>query len=233
VENNAHEIITEVSDADRQVKAVYEFDTHQMRLTLLQDGEEHTFDLEILEIMDEQNAKLRIIDEHGESMLMGLGTFESKIRNKRAIPILLAAIAGTVGRQAVTQILNRMIQAGIMLYIGDQAFARVTEIRDELRKNKKYDHYQARIINNDVYIGKGLTESEAVVHLQTADYLGGVWSVDRHKAKRLATIAGGGKQPESKKYPHGEIHCDRITGSYAGYYPHFHINGHIGGHSWY
>jgi hypothetical protein len=221
-------IVVEATEDGNRVKAIYDKKTQQIQLISDNGEEQHTYDVELLDIVDEHNAKLMVTDENGESMLMGFGTFESNKRVKRAIPILLAAIAGTIGRQAVLNLLKALFAAGIIVYVGDQAFVVVTEIAQSLRKKREYDHYEARIMNDDVYIGKGLTFEQAVVHLRTTGHDGGVWSVSYDKAEKVARDAGGGKDPEGP-----EIHRNKKTGSFKGRYPHFHAKGHKGGHSWY
>jgi hypothetical protein len=69
-------------------------------------------------------------------MHMGFGTFESNKRVKRAVPLLLAAIAGTIGRQAILNLLRALFAAGIIVYVGDQAFVVVTEIAETLRNKR-------------------------------------------------------------------------------------------------
>lgn len=90
-------------------------------------------------------------------------------------------------------------------------------------KNKQYDHYQAELKDNNLYIGNSITFETATARLLSSD----VWSKTSSLAAKVARAAGKNKAPVGS-----ENHA--ATGSKKGlYYNHYHTYNRKGGHSFY
>lgn len=109
-------------------------------------------------------------------------------------------------------------------------FARTDSIAKKLRENRKYDHFYAKVMQRDVWIGAAISESVAVTRLKSfngdSNVTGNdVWSRSNSKAYLIAEKAGGGKEPEGP-----EIHGPGLG---FGYYYHYHTWNRVGGHSFF
>lgn len=105
-------------------------------------------------------------------------------------------------------VLTALFHTGAMIIVGGSAYVIATQVK----KNKNYTHFAATVQSGGVYIGKGLSKSEAVARIKTSK---DTWSTSSNQAKGFAASAN----PNGK--PINEV--DTYNGKpKKGYYYHWH-----------
>ncbi|WP_145322925.1 hypothetical protein [Paenibacillus xylanexedens] len=140
--------------------------------------------------------------------------------------VILAPLVQIVGAKLIESLL--LIAAVII--INHIEFARTDEIAMNLRNKREYDHYYAKIMQGDVWIGPSISLSNAALRLKSfngdSTITGNdVWSTTLSGAAKVAERAGGGKEAVGP-----EIHGGGLG---FGYYYHFHTWNRVGGHSFF
>jgi len=128
------------------------------------------------------------------------------------------------------KLIEALLLVTAVVAINGMDFAKTDSIAAELRNNQKYDHYYAKIMQKDVWIGSAISESVAVTRLGSfngdSNVTGNdVWSRSMSKAALVAKKAGGGKEPIGP-----EIEKEGLG---FGYYYHYHTWNRVGGHSFF
>ncbi|MBY0206393.1 MULTISPECIES: hypothetical protein [Paenibacillus] len=144
----------------------------------------------------------------------------------RPMVVILAPLVQIVGAKLIEALL--LIAAVVM--INNIEFAKTDEIAMNLRNKREYDHYYAKIMQGDVWIGPAISLSTAVNRLKSfngdSDVTGrDVWSTTLSGAAKVAQRAGGGKEPVGPEISK--------PGLGFGYYYHYHIWDRSGGHSFF
>jgi hypothetical protein len=127
-------------------------------------------------------------------------------------------------------LLEQLLAIGTAVVIGSLTWAAAESVAMSLRNRQDHDHYAARIMQNDVWVGPSISLSQATIRLTSfngdADALGNdVWSRTQSLAAKVAKIAGGGRNEPVGPEIHG------VLG--RGYYYHFHTWNRVGGHSFF
>ncbi len=108
----------------------------------------------------------------------------------------------------------------VAFLIGCTYFIIATAILDSIR-NGKYDHYEAVLINGDLYLGNNLSYNEAINRLKSK---GDVWSKNSTLAWCVANAAGKINPTKVEKHENNDNY-------YWHYHPRNSINTRIGQHS--
>lgn len=108
----------------------------------------------------------------------------------------------------------------VAFLIGGTYFIIATAILDSIR-NGKYDHYEAVLINGDLYLGNNLSYNEAINRLKSN---GDVWSKNSTLAWCVANAAGKINPTKVEKHENNDNY-------YWHYHPRNSINTRIGQHS--
>lgn len=108
----------------------------------------------------------------------------------------------------------------VAFLIGGTYFIIATAILDSIR-NGKYDHYEAVLINGDLYLGNNLSYNEAINRLKSK---GDVWSKNSTLAWCVANAAGKINPTKVEKHENNDNY-------YWHYHPRNSINTRIGQHS--
>lgn len=104
-------------------------------------------------------------------------------------------------------ILTALFHTGAMIIVGGAAYV----VSTQAKRSDKYSHFAA-ILQGSVYIGKGLSKSEAITRLKSGK---DTWSVSKNQAKTVAA----GANPNG--LPINEV--DQYNGKpKKGYYYHWH-----------
>lgn len=169
---------------------------------------------------DEAGATITYQDEStGQTV-----TVDSDESETRALVVILAPLVQIVGAKLIEALL--LTAAAIM--INEMEFVKTDSIATNLR-NKQYNHYYAKIMQRDVWIGPAISESVAVARLASFNGDGDldgndVWSKSQSAAARVAQKAGGNREPVGPEI-HGTLG--------SGFYYHFHTWNRVGGHSFF
>lgn len=179
------------------------------------------FALSLDDFTDETGAILTYEDE-ATGKTATVGSDDSEIR---PMVVWLAPLVTIVG----AKLIEALLLTAAVIVINEIDFARTDAIATSLR-NKSYNHYYARIVQGDVWIGPAITETYAAIRLTSfngdEDVSGNdVWSKTLSGAAKVAERAGGGKEPVGP-----EIHG---AGLGFGYYYHYHTWNRVGGHSFF
>ncbi|MCM3128696.1 hypothetical protein ACFQ3J_10420 [Paenibacillus provencensis] len=140
--------------------------------------------------------------------------------------VILAPLVQIVGAKLIEALL---LVAAVILLNGVE-FAKTDEIAMNLRNKREYDHYYAKIVQQDVWIGPAISLSNAATRLVSFNgdsKITGkdVWSTTLSGAAKVAQRAGGGKEPIGPEI--------EGLGLGFGYYYHFHTWNRFGGHSFF
>ncbi|ODG91495.1 hypothetical protein BED47_07525 [Gottfriedia luciferensis] len=113
-----------------------------------------------------------------------------------------------IGIVMTPAILTALFHTGAMIIVGGAAYV----IATQAKKDKKYSHFSATVKSGGVYIGKGLSKSEAVTRLKSNK---DTWSISKNQAKGVAASANPTGQPLHE--------VDKLNGKpKKGYYYHYH-----------
>ncbi|MGE6230498.1 SAR2788 family putative toxin [Paenibacillus chitinolyticus] len=126
-------------------------------------------------------------------------------------------------------LLSQLLAAALAVTIGGISYVVVSEIATTLRNDNKYDHYMAKIMQGNLWIGNSLTLPQAVGRLVNPMFVSGgedVWSRNYTLAAEVAKVAGGNRTPVGP-----ELTCNQIPGNF--YYTHYHTWNRVGGHSFF
>lgn len=124
-------------------------------------------------------------------------------------------------------LLAQLLAAGTAVVIGGVTYAIWDSVVSKLRSEKKFNHYQAKIISGQVGIGPGISLGVATVRLASPDiYNNNVWSIDASNAFLVALEAGGGTILAGP-----ELNVDQALGFV--YHAHYHTSTRYGGHSFF
>ncbi|MCD8503087.1 MAG: SAR2788 family putative toxin [Bacillaceae bacterium] len=156
---------------------------------------ENSFDLTVIETDDDGNETktvyLVIIDELDEENIKASftnsATGESFYYDSEEGIASLAFVI-PIGIVMSKAALTALFHTGAMIIVGGSAYVVATQAK----RSDKYNHFAAVRKNNDLYIGKGLSESAAVRRLKSSK---DTWSVSSNQAKRIAGLANPNGQP--------------------------------------
>ncbi|WCF06449.1 hypothetical protein NDS46_19070 [Paenibacillus thiaminolyticus] len=128
------------------------------------------------------------------------------------------------------KLIEALLLTAAVVAINEIEFAKTDSVVETLRNNNRYDHYYAKIMQGDVWIGPAISESGAVARLVSfngdKDVSGNdVWSRTMSKAALVAKKAGGGKEPVGPEI--------EGPGLGFGFYYHYHTWNRVGGHSFF
>jgi hypothetical protein len=140
--------------------------------------------------------------------------------------VILAPLVQIVG----AKLIEALLLIAAVIIINNIEFAKTDEIAMNLRNKREYDHYYAKIVQGDVWIGPSISLSNAAARLISfngdSTITGNdVWSTTLSGAAKVAERAGGGKEAVGP-----EIHGPGLG---FGYYYHFHTWNRLGGHSFF
>lgn len=211
-----------------EVHATIEMDKRSQEITLNTDEastitgkNEKRYNVIIDDVTGEDDdIKARFIDvETNEVFNVNTGTVTASF----AFLIPLGVIIGTA-------LIEHLISIALAVTIGGIAWAVVTEIRANLRE-KEYDHYMAKIMQGNVWVGDALDLGSAAYRL-TNPFLdwqnNNVWSRTSAAAALVAYTAGNGNTPVGP-----ELTIDKSGGSIMFFYSHYHTWNRAGGHSFF
>lgn len=123
-------------------------------------------------------------------------------------------------------LLASLIATAVAIEFGGVAYATISAIKDRV-KNDKYDHYAAKIVQGNVWIGPSLSLAQASARLGGISIQeNNVWSKNSTLASAVARAAGGGRKPEGP-----ELQVEQKEGIF--YYVHYHTWNRAGGHSFF
>lgn len=121
-----------------------------------------------------------------------------------------------------------LIGTGAAIVIAAETWATVNSVREHLRE-KKYEHYEAKIVAGNLYVGKAIDLAGAAYRLTNPMFVvehQNVWSTSSSAAERVARTAGNGATPVGP-----ELNVHQIPGFF--YYTHYHTWNRVGGHSFF
>lgn len=123
-------------------------------------------------------------------------------------------------------LLASLIATAVAIEFGGIAYATISAVKDRV-KNDKYDHYAAKIVQGNVWIGPSLSLAQATARLGGINTQeNNVWSKNSTFASAVARAAGGGRKPLGP-----ELQVEQKEGIF--YYVHYHTWNRVGGHSFF
>ncbi|MEW4371824.1 hypothetical protein [Paenibacillus kandeliae] len=123
-------------------------------------------------------------------------------------------------------LLAALLASAIAVTIGGIVWTTVGSIKEKIR-NQQYDHYMAKVMQGDVYIGNPISLTQASNRLAGISPLdNNVWSKNSASAKQVARLAGGGIEPIGP-----ELQVEQQPNIF--YYVHYHTWNRAGGHSFF
>ncbi|MFD6438538.1 SAR2788 family putative toxin [Peribacillus sp. NPDC060186] len=160
---------------------------------------EYTANIEDIKYEEENEALEAVIEdvETGEIF---------NYNSEDGVPSLVFLIP--IGLAMSPAVLTALFHTGAMIIVGGTAFV----IATQANKSKSYYHFAASVKKGGVYIGKGLSKSQAVARIKSKN---DTWSTSSNQAKGVASSANKNGKPINE--------VDKLNGKpKKGYYWHWH-----------
>lgn len=167
------------------------------------------------------NSKIdaSFIDIETDEEISTVHTSTGEITPQVAFLVPLGVVVGEA-------LIAALLASAIAVTIGGIVWTTVGSVKEKIR-NEQYNHYMAKIMQGNVYIGNAISLTQAssrLAGISPAD--NNVWSKNSALAEQVALLAGGGKKPIGP-----ELQVEQVPNVF--YYVHYHTWNRAGGHSFF